>query len=374
MNKQVIKYISIKHVINSYADSDSFDVDTYSEVKKYLVNIDLNNKRLIIFDFNNVQFWPIVKTKSSSLNKSILYYAFNDLFSKMPEVTFLFINVNSEFANYLKEKDFPGSKNIYMHSFNPDFLFDNCGGNEECKPKNIEKRFLMFDDLTFLNKKDLFIKVIESLIGENVYELLRKYDCITNTTKDNHILSSTPVHVNKYINIKPIIENYQAFTETCSYLAARIKTKMGSQIDFLVAPSRNAISIASGLMKFLRKTDIIIIDNVSPITAYGNYSNVSDILSMGRYAIIEDFHCMGTEVKTVKGILWSRGVNVDENVYSFPISATSIMDKEDHGGFEKQKIFPLYELAEEINYRIFSKSSCPYCNNIVCEHRKLFLM
>lgn len=142
--------------------------------------------------------------------------------------------------------------------------------------------------------------------------------------------------------------------------------------DFIVASSKNAICIASGLSYFLKNADIIILNQVSPITAYNNYSNVEQIKPEARYAIVEDFFCMGTEIKVVKGILWSKGVDVEENVASFPIAATTVYSDNE---YKKEKIYSLSKLEKGDEYFIFTNNCCPVCNEDCCKdcyHRKKF--
>ena len=87
--------------------------------------------------------------------------------------------------------------------------------------------------------------------------------------------------------------------------------------------------------------------------------------------MIEDFFCMGTETKIIKGILWSHGVNIDENIYVFPIASTNLLDQ-DKVLMSDNKIYPLYKLGIDFDYRIFTHDSCPVCNEIDCLHRKKF--
>jgi hypothetical protein len=140
--------------------------------------------------------------------------------------------------------------------------------------------------------------------------------------------------------------------------------------DFLVASSNNSFALASGVSFYLN-CDILIINQVSPITAFNNFSTLDKIIPDGRYAIIEDFFCMGTEMKIIKGILWSRGVNIYENVYMFPVASTRLFDN-DNMPMKDLKIYPLYKIESDLNYKIFTYNSCPICNDIHCQHRDLF--
>jgi hypothetical protein len=152
-------------------------------------------------------------------------------------------------------------------------------------------------------------------------------------------------------------------------LSEKIMEKMNVP-DFIVATSKNSFSIASGVCTFL-SSDLLIINQISPITSYDNFSTLSKIDSKARYAVIEDFFCMGTETKVIKGILWSHGVNVDENIYIFPVASTVLLDL-DNVSMSDNKIFPLYKLESEFNYKVFTHDSCPVCNDINYAHRDVF--
>ena len=188
-----------------------------------------------------------------------------------------------------------------------------------------------------------------------------------------HILSSTPVHVNKYVNLKPVLERHVYFQELCYLLYRQIMNKCSTP-DYIVASSRNSIYLASGLLNYFQTADLIIIDQVSPVTKLSNFSNLDDIRPNRTYSMIEDFCCMGTEIKTVKSILWSRGVNVDQDFYIFPIVSTNLYGNMTNNQFKAQRIYPLYILEKSENYLMFTTNCCPYCNGIKCEHSQKFYL
>lgn len=225
--------------------------------------------------------------------------------------------------------------------------------------------------MSFLDKEYDLRLFVDEIVSAKIENFILEKECIKPTEKNNHKLNSTPVHVNKYVNLKPILEDFELFSETCYLLSELIMSKFRVP-DYVVGASKNAVSIASGLLRYIKTADLIIINQISPITKLNNYSNIASIKSNASYAIVEDFHCMGTEVKIVKGILWSHGVNVEENVYTFPIACTKIYDKDYEGGYKKQKIYPMYKLGEQFNYKMFTHNSCPVCNKLKCDHRELF--
>ena len=117
---------------------------------------------------------------------------------------------------------------------------------------------------------------------------------------------------------------------------------------------------------------MIIIDQVSPVTRLSNFSNLDDIKPKRKYAIIEDFCCMGTEIKTVKSVLWSRGVDVDQNCYAFPMVSTNLYGNKTKDKFRSHKIYPLHILDESENYLMFTNNCCPVCNELFCKHKDAF--
>jgi hypothetical protein len=365
-----VKYINIRYLLNSLCQSNILNNDSLAEIKESLNKIILTDISLVILDINRVRF-NTIEFNVESPKKSVLYDVFNDFLSK-EGVDFLFVNGSEEASLHLIEKDFPKKENVFVLTFIPDYYFIHSITADIPNLADLAKRWDFLKSIDFIKSMKSCQSFIEKLISQKIKGFLLKHKCIQPIDIKDHILRSTPVHVNKYINIKPLIENYDTFDEVCFYLSDRIVEKFCTP-HFLIAPSKNAISLASGILKYLKTSDIIVVNQVSPITAFNNYSNIEAIIPSARYAIIEDFHCMGTEIKVIKGILWSHGVNYQDDVYSFPVASTRIYDNDYPGGAIGQNIYPLYKLEKELNYKMFTNNTCPVCNEISgCEHRKLF--
>jgi len=370
MNTKVL-YISIKHVLLTCCNSVKIDEDSYKALNGYLSRVNITNKLLIVFDMKNVKFSSIAFIDEELPKKSALYFAFKDFIEAHLMVDVLFINTTEEIGLYLLDKDFKNSPSIFVLAFSPVRFFRNAENNAFCIREHLQKKWNYFSNLLFLDNEKELNSFISEQISLKIEEFIVTKNCISPISKEDHILKSTPVHVNKYVNLKPVLEDFKMFNEICFLLSELIISKFCIP-DYIIAPSKNAVSIASGLLRYFKTTDLIIINQISPITSLNNYSNINNIYSKGRYAIIEDFHCMGTEIKVVKGILWSHGVNVEEDVYTFPIASTKTYDKDYNGGYMAHKIFPLYKLDKKFNYKMFTNNSCPACNDLQCDHRGLF--
>lgn len=370
-----VTYINIQYLLRSLSNTERLSELNYQQIKDALDKNQLIDAQMVIFDMTCVDF-SIAIIDDSTPKKSVVYYTFEHLINSHSSIDFIFANTTEEMTSYIKEKDFNNVQNVYLITFIPTKIFINCKNDIKENEIRAKWSFLIKEK----NRNDYFDSILDlhylfdKLIADRIRYLLINNLCITPIEKEDHILTSTSVHVNKYVDIKPIIENYECFDEICFYLSRQISSKFTSVPDFLIAPSKNAISIASGLLKFFRKSDMIIFNQLSPITAFNNYSNINAIKTNARYAIIEDFYCMGSEIKIVKGILWSHGINVDEDVAAFPIASTQIYgnDYRTTKGFTEQKIYPLYKLDEDLGYIMFTQNCCPVCNDIICQHRKLF--
>lgn len=361
-----ISYINIGYYTKLFNRNFTFDQNISIQIKDKLNSNNLvKNKTIYFIDFENVKFSPSQSIDTNEkVKKSSLYFAFKDLIENTDNCLYVFINCDKYTGQYILTKDFLKTENIFVLSKDDTFFIDTNTISEVesliANSKYVEEQLNL--DNNFINKESIdLIQLKESLISYSIkmYLTNEEYNCIVPTTKENHILQSTSVHVNKYINIKPLIERNTIFSEISYLLSEKIRKKMNIP-DFLIASSKNSFALASGVSFFLN-SDIIIINQVSPITSYNNFSTLDKIEPNGRYAIIEDFLCMGTEAKLVKGILWSRGVNIDQNVYVFPVASTKLLDN-DGASMKKLKIFPLYKLDVDIEYKISTYNTCPICN------------
>lgn len=373
-----IEYISLRFLLvknEVKSKLPSLNQNEIKPIKKVIDDTNIEDADLIVIDIKGVRIKTSipVDSQSNDYKKSAFYHCFIDAFKKYNNKFFLITNCEDYLFRYFIEKDFSNSEldNVYCISFDNDQAIVNFGTrNQSDLEEALISKIRLEKSFSFTKKEDIG-DFYELLISNKIRRLLfsKKEECIEDTNLDNHILSSTPVHVNKYINIKPIIEDFESFVQLCFHLSEKILEKMGNP-DFLITPSNNAISLASGLVKYL-KSEILIINQVSPITSFNNFSTLRKINAKARFAIIEDFYCMGTEIKIIKGILWSHGVNVVDNVYSFPIASTLVIDV-DSSSYTKEKVHPLLKIDEEFNYNIFTHYSCPVCNELKCDHRKLF--
>lgn len=295
-------------------------------------------------------------------------------FVKIESISYvLFANCDEVTANLLREKDFHGSNKVLVLSFDyeTEYLKSCKNANKNDVLKKVKE--IIFNNNTKSDDIVTYKDFIQKLIGKRIKRMLSDNECIKDISVFNqHVLHSTPVHVNKYVNLKPILEKHDYFQEACYLLHRHIYNTFHAYPDYVVVSSRNSMYIASGLLKYFQTVDMIIIDQVSPVTRLSNFSNLDDIKPKRKYAIIEDFCCMGTEIKTVKSVLWSRGVDVDQYCYAFPIVSTNLFGNRTKDEFESHKIYPLHILDESENYLMFTNNCCPICNELNCKHKDAF--
>lgn len=364
-----IAYINIGYVLSQFGQSRKIDDSNALLLKNEITKlIPCTNVELLVIDMDNVaSSYEGIESKTSYLKSVFVEVEKRQSFKRI-----LFFNCTEEIANFLREKDFPDSKKICVLSFDYESSFLRVGKNvadgEECG----KIKELVFGSDTTAENKDGYLSFVNRLISGRIKALLSENNCIEDIQeREKHILSSTPVHVNKYVNLKPLLEKHVYFQEICYLLYRHIINKCSTP-DYIVASSRNSIYIASGLMRYFKTANMIIVDQVSPVTKLSNFSNLDDIKPKRTYAIIEDFCCMGTEIKTVKSVLWSRGVDVEQDCYVFPIVSTNLYGEKTNEVFKTQRIHPLYILEKSDDYLMFTNNCCPVCNGIGCEHSKKF--
>lgn len=363
-----IKYVNFGYILSQLGHTSIIEKNATElkiKLEEYVSN---SNIELLVFDMDNV----IPKYNEVKGKSSYLKLVFEDIVKKESVENILFANCSEETANFLREKDFPDSNNIFVLSFEyeTDFLRSSKNASSDEALKKIRNEIFNTDTATA--NKDTYLSFISGIISKRIKRILSENNCIENLNDSTkHILSSTPVHVNKYVNLKPVLENYVLFQEICYLLYRQIINKCSTP-DYIVASSRNSMYIASGLLKYFQTADLIIIDQISPVTKLSNFSNLDDIKPRRTYAMIEDFCCMGTEIKTVKSILWSRGVNVDQDFYVFPLVSTNLYGVTTKEQFKAQRIYPLYILEKTEDYLMFTNNCCPVCNRIKCDHIKKF--
>lgn len=338
---------------------------------------------LLVVDMYNIQATYSDEVVAKESNLYILFKGVeaNDAIKKL-----LFVNhyKNPYTDQLLIEKDFPNSKKVLVATFvrreekKDDYVDVVVNRSKNVPDKLLEDvKTIVIGTGSAIDHKESYLQFISGLISNRIETLLLQNNCIENIIEEDHILHSTPVHVNKYVNLKPILEKHECFDEVCCLLYHQIDRICGTP-DFVVASSRNSIFIASGMLKYLEHTNMIIIDQISPVTRLTNFSNLDDIKSNRKYAIIEDFCCMGTEIKIVKSILWSRGVDVESKEYPihvFPLVSSNLYGNKTDEEFQKRNIHPLHVLDstnESEKYLMFTSSCCPVCNMIKCEHSKKF--
>jgi hypothetical protein len=375
-----IYYLNINYILaRDFANQKSLNDDNYSQVSHYLSNIKIEHEKLIIFDFENVSIAHL--EASEYTKKTPLYAALFNFLEKVKTKNLLFINALKPILDVIKD-ELNEFKNIKVLSYDLEGnqIFWSSDGRDLISSQTDLKPILEMSDENWdlFYKKERFLQLkfqfvsylIKKRIQESgVIEFIKDDINRDNISKDKHRLRSTPVHVNKYINLKPLFEDYNTFHEICYWIAEKIKS-LSIYPKYLVAGSKNALALASGVNLFL-KSDILIIQQVSPITSLGNFSNIEDDIDTNSiFAILEDFHCMGTEIKVLKGVLWSLKIDIENHVYSFPVSSTKIYDEV---GFNENKIFPLNKIGKEFDYHIFTLTTCPICNDIpMCYHRTKF--
>lgn len=390
-----IEYINLEFLRSKVGIADSITVHNVDVLRNELnVEVDKLIKSsskidlLVIDMYNSPAWYGSIPEKGSNL-----YHLFKGVEGNNSIVSILFVtHFDDPFSgNILIDEDFPNSEKVLVASFSCKTEDSHKGGNNNVVQRSKNVKDAVFEEIKSIvvgkdsttDQKEKYLKFISRLISNRIKTLLLDNNCIEDIKEKDHILSSTPVHVNKYVNLKPILEKHDCFNEMCCLLYHQIVRICGVP-DFVVASSRNSIYIASGLLKYFKtnktntETNMIIIDQISPVTRLTNFSNLADIKPNRRYAIIEDFCCMGTEIKIVKSILWSRGVDVESEKYpihTFPIVSSILYGNNTDEEFRKRKMHPLHILDnsnESEKYLMFTSSCCPICNKIKCDHSKKF--
>ena len=365
-----VKYINIGYLLSQIGNTNTVKEKNALELKSKVDEcIPDDIIEMLVVDMENiVTLYEGIDGKSSYLK-----LVFDNIERTESIKRDLFANCLEETANFLREKDFPASNKVVVLSFeyDSDFL-RSCKNALNDEVKN-EVKAIVFSGLEDTEKiKDACWGYISGLISKKIKLILSQNKCIEDLAdKGMHILSSTPVHVNKYVNLKPVLENHIYYQEVCYLLYRQIINKCSTP-DYIVASSRNSIYLASGLLRYFQTADMIIIDQISPITQLSNFSNIDDINPKRSYAIIEDFCCMGTEIKTVKSVLWSRGVDVEQDCNVFPVVSTNLYGEMTNERFKAQRIYPLYILEKTEDYFMFTNNCCPICNGIECVHSRQF--
>lgn len=367
--KDRIEYINLGYILSQISHTRTILEKNAADLKHRLEGlIHSSNITLLVIDMDNV----ILLYKSIKEKTSYMQFVFGNIEKNKNIENILFVNCSEDTACFLKEKDFPNSSKVFVLSseFGDIFLHPCKNASNDGKLRKIRK--IIFNVDSEIINKDAYMSFVSGLISKRIKKILSENNCIEDIKEsEKHILSSTPVHVNKYVNLKPVLENHVYFQEVC-YLLYRQIVKRCSTPDYLVASSRNSIYIASGLLNYFKTADMIIIDQISPVTKLSNFSNLDDIKQKRTYAIIEDFCCMGTEIKTVKSVLWSRGVDADQDIFVFPIVSTNLYGDKTNSQFKTQRIYPLYILEKSENYLMFTSNCCPVCNELTCQHSEIF--
>ena len=364
-----VKYINIGYLLSQIGDTNTVKEKNVLELKSK-VNECIPDSiiELLVVDMENI----VTSYKGINEKSSYLKLVFENVEGTESIKSVLFANCLEGTANFLREKDFPNSDKVFVLSFEYETNFLRYSKNVSNDEALKVLESIIFGSDSVAGNKGSYLGFIAGLISVRIKAILSENKCIENIKeKGKHILSSTPVHVNKYVNLKPVLEKNVYFQEVCYLIYRQIVNKCSTP-DYIVASSRNSIYLASGLLRYFQTADMIIIDQISPITKLSNFSNIDDIKPRRSYAIIEDFCCMGTEIKTVKSVLWSRGVDVEQDSYVFPVVSTNLYGEKTNERFNAQKIYPLYILEKTEDYYMFTNNCCPICNGIDCEHSRKF--
>ena len=385
MIKKYFLLINIESLIRKKTDQLYINHSTYETIEYELSKLKLNDEKIIILDFKLTFGYGGHSKEELYKHKTFCYCSFSNFIRKIEDTKIIILlNAQKQIINEFKD-DFFEKKNLFFTVLSRNLVnnisfnsLDGVNRDKYIETFLIEK--LNSPDLftKFTQKKyfdDLQFKLLENVIKKHIKtkNVIHKFKFRKGELNEKHILNSTPVHVNKYVNVKPLLEDNDIFYELCYWLWKRISSVF--KPNYLVAPSKNALALASGLTYFFNY-DIIVVNQVRPITAFNNFSNIDNIKPDSYYAVIEDFFCMGTEKKVIEGILWSKGVDIRYNVKFFPIISSDIYS--DHR-INVMNIFPLYILDKEFQYKIFTNNSCPICNqNEIekytgkCYHKSLF--
>ena len=268
---------------------------------------------ILIFDFNHLDFLQV----NQNINfKENIIDAFNSICIQL-------LNVNHEIANKL-------------------------GLSEHINIHKQERQHI------FLNNKESFsafstYQAFEIVFHETLY---KKY-----LEPNEKYHRSTPVYINKFIDLKKFISNDQKlFIYTLYFLAlSMIKDKKsrdwvlrkGDNSIVLFAHNMNSSYIASILANFLL-LDVILVDHVGPINKI--YSTFDKRLNQNKkYLVVADVVCLGTEVKIAKNIIEFSGSTYLGNV---SIVRINTLEEEDKKYSDVETIYVVEKGNNKIGYSI----------------------
>lgn len=267
------------------------DTLTKTTIDKLERNIDLKPILTdnVLFDFQNIELLQV----NQNIN-------FTELLSKLHSKNILLLNIKNEIVSSLG----------YIDSIIPgrDFQDINIKNNQSIFP--------------LLNTKQAFESYFHQIILKYLDDNLKLH-------------KSSPVYINKYIDLKKFITNDQKFFVYSLYFLSleMIKNKSnrkwviksGENDIILFSQNMNGSFIASILSHFLQ-LNVILIDHVGPINKiYSSFKNRID--RNKKYLIVADVVCLETEVRIAKNIIEFSGGEYLGNVSVVRVNTLKPEDK-----------------------------------------------
>ncbi|MBN1971818.1 MAG: hypothetical protein JW870_20835 [Candidatus Delongbacteria bacterium] len=175
--------------------------------------------------------------------------------------------------------------------------------------------------------------------------------------KDFEYHYSSSIYLNRYIDIKTILNSGDRFFLYCIYnlalkaiqqLKKNWKINKGDSDYILLCQTLNGAFIASILAELLL-LDITYIDHLGPINKIYNSYNSALIEKEKKYIVVSDVVCLGTEVKIAKNIIEFAGGFYAGNISFIRIKTSEDSDK------KFSNVEYLYEISNKrniLNYKV----------------------
>lgn len=280
---------------------------TIDLISEYLLNNDKNkNYSFVIFDFNG-----ITDVQNNIADKLIaLYVRLLDL-----DIHIVMANVSSEIYNEFKLNVGKINKEINSRGY----LYKDCFNNGFNK--------LLFKKSDSINNENILGTDFNKIYDEYFKtKFLQELIEITENNNENRL--SSPVILDKYINVKKLVENPKILLLCIYFFALELinkeifyKNKDSNKEIILFSHTFNGNFISTILSRLLC-VERFFIDHLGPINKIERINFSNKIEKGKKYIIVSDVVCLGTEVKIAKNIIEFCGGNVQANIALVGIETT----------------------------------------------------
>lgn len=309
---------------------------TIDLINEFLLN-DSENKlyRYVVLDFSD-----ILDVQNNIADKLISLYV--QLLALNKQI--IMANVSSEIFNEFK---------LNVNKINKELIAKGYSYADRYLNKNYSYNTLLYKSTDEQGNNDNILDIdFSKMYNEQFRTKFSKV--LKEITEDNHEdRLSSPVILNKYINIKKLIEN-SSFLLLCLYFFAKElidekvfdKNKDFNKDVILFSHTFNGNFISTILSKVLC-VERFFIDHLGPINKIERINFSNKIHKEKKYIIVSDVICLGTEVKIAKNIIEFCGGSVQASISLVGIETTnSEIDKKEYY-FEK-----ISEKNNPIDYRV----------------------